>query len=154
MKTFRGGGKSKTMIPDSRMLHPKNRYDKRVDNKKCNIQGDKEWFRCYWCFKGPFAKLKGAHYNNCNCHGLANKANHEAAKKRHASTKSYTQMNVSSMIRVTAPPAKRQKASTSSSSSSRVYVGGRCDDTISVNELKKLKVQNQEIDAIGKRKVD
>ena len=118
MKTFRGGGKSKTMIPDSRMLHPKNRYDKRVDNKKCNIQGDKEWFRCYWCFKGPFAKLKGAHYNNCNCHGLANKANHEAAKKRHASTKSYTQMNVSSMIRVTAPPAKRQKASTSSSSSS------------------------------------
>ena len=33
-------------------------------------------------------------------------------------------------------------------------VGGRCDDTISVNELKKLKVQNQEIDAIGKRKVD
>jgi hypothetical protein len=118
MKTFRGGGKSKTMIPDSRMLHPKNRYDKRVDNKKCNIQGDKEWFRCYWCFKGPFAKLKGAHYKNCNCHGSANKANHEAAKKRHASTKSYTQMNVSSMIRVTAPPAKRQKASTSSSSSS------------------------------------
>ena len=33
-------------------------------------------------------------------------------------------------------------------------VGGRCDDTICVNELKKLKVQNQEIDAIGKRKVD
>ena len=33
-------------------------------------------------------------------------------------------------------------------------VGGRCDDTISVNELKKLKVQNQEIDATGKRKVD
>ena len=33
-------------------------------------------------------------------------------------------------------------------------VGGRCDDKICVNELKKLKVQNQEIDAIGKRKVD
>jgi hypothetical protein len=114
-QTFRGTGKSKSIISNNFMKWPTNPTAYVIDNKKLGLTITTKVSRCPQCFVGPYSNLS-VHKKTCPC---KTKVQQDNARQRMINvTNGKRQQTLNSMIRVNPPPTKKAKTGTSGASSS------------------------------------